>query len=82
MWQDWAINLIQWVFVVNLFFFILDRTKKPPLIPSIISSAGIFLISITLATLGLWGSAMSAAIMSFEWAIIAYQRYRLDTSKI
>ena len=78
MWQDWAINLVQWVFVVNLFFVILDKTKKPPLLPSVVTSAGIFVIAAAMATLELWGSAMSAVIMAIEWGIIAYQRYRLD----
>ncbi|OGG80471.1 hypothetical protein A3A39_04200 [Candidatus Kaiserbacteria bacterium RIFCSPLOWO2_01_FULL_54_13] len=78
MWQDWLVGTVQWVFTIALLFTILDKTKKPPLSTAILTSIGIGIVAITFATLDLWWSFVSAAIMSFEWAIIAIQRYRLD----
>jgi hypothetical protein len=78
MWQDSVITGVQWIFVVALLFTILDKTKKPTLLTSFVSSAGIYIIAFTFATLELWWSFASAAIMATEWGVIAYQRYRLD----
>ncbi|MBI4093429.1 hypothetical protein HY417_00540 [Candidatus Kaiserbacteria bacterium] len=78
MWQDWLITSVQWIFTISLLLIIRDKDKKPPFLPSIITSVGVYLISFAFATLGLWLSFLSALIMATEWAIIAYQRYRLD----
>lgn len=78
MWQDMVITNVQWVFTIALLFTILDKTRKPTLSTSLISSLGIYVIAFTFSTLELWWSALSAAIMATEWGIIAYQRYRLD----
>lgn len=78
MWQDLLITSVQWIFTITLLATILDKRKKPPLWPSIITSAGVYMISFAFASLGLWWSFLTAFIMATEWGIIAYQRYRLD----
>lgn len=81
MWQDWLIMTVQWIFTVTLVLIILDKDKKPAFLPSIITSVGVYAISFAFASLGLWLSFVSSAIMATEWGIIAYQRYRLDKKR-
>lgn len=78
MWQDWLITTVQWIFTITLLLIIRDKDKKPAFLPSLITSIGVFAISFAFATLELWLSFVSSAIMATEWGIIAYQRYRLD----
>ena len=80
MWQDWVIMSAQWVFAVTLLMIILHKDQKPPFLSSLITSFGIYAIAFAFATLGLWLSSLSAIVTATEWAIIAYQRYRLNKS--
>ncbi len=76
MWQDWAIAIVQVVFIVALVPSLLHREHKPALWTSIPTSLGLAVIAVSYMTLGLFWSALASSAMTLGWAILAYQRLR------
>ena len=81
MWQDWVISIVQWWFVITLIPTIRDKTQKPALMTGVSATIGLYVIAFANATLDLWAASLSSAILASLWALLAYQRWRLDHSK-
>lgn len=78
MWQDWVLAAMQLVFIGALVPTMLHEHKKPTLSTAILITAGVSISSLVYFTLAFWGSAIATTVHALQWAIVAYQRYRLD----
>ena len=78
MWQDWVLSVIQIVFIVALVPTMLHENKKPTLSTAVMITLGVATASFVYFTLALWGSCVATFIHALQWAIIAYQRRKLD----
>ncbi len=76
MWQDWAIAIVQIVFIAALMPSLLHSEHKPALWTSIPTSLGLAVIAISYISLGLFWSALASTMMTLGWAILAYQRWK------
>lgn len=81
MWQDWVIAIVQWVFIAALVPSLLHPTEKPTLSTSLTTGIAIFVFAFTYATLGLWTSVVSSAMLGTAWLALAYQRWRLNSRR-
>ena len=78
MWQDWVIVTVQTVFAFSLLPTVFHPTQKPTLSTAVITVGCIFVMVFIFATLSLWFAATMAAVNALLWAILAFQRYRLN----
>ncbi len=78
MWQDWALAIIQWVFVAALIPTILHKTHKPAFSSSLITALGMTVVVYTYYTLDLWQATIGAGVTALAWYILLYQRWRLN----
>lgn len=81
MWQDWAIAIIQWVFVVALIPTIRDPLAKPKFSSSLLTAVLLTAMSGTFVTLELWNGAFSSLAIAIAWYILAFQRWKIDNKK-
>ena len=82
MWQDWLLSVAVWVLLFAMIPTLISKTEKPALLTSLITGSALAIIAFVYATLSLWWSAVPTALISASWFVLAYQRYRLDTSQI
>lgn len=75
MWQDVVIAVTQSALTVSI-VPMLFRGGKPTLWTSIPTGTGLAVIAITVLTLSLWLSAVSAAVASALWFMLAFQKIR------
>jgi len=81
MWQDWVIAGVQIVFAISLIPSVLHKENKPSLSTSVFTSAGLYTLSFVYFMLALWFSCVMSGIIATLWALLAYQRYRLNMRK-
>lgn len=81
MWQDWVIAGVQIIFAISLVPSVFHATHKPSLSTSIFTSAGLYTLSFVYATLLLWFACIMATTIGTLWAILAYQRHRLNKNR-
>lgn len=79
MWQDLIIAAVQWGLAVALLPTILHKTHKPALSTAIFNTALLAILAGTFASLGLWMAAAVTTLSSGAWALLAYQRRRLNS---
>lgn len=77
-WQDWIFTIGQFIFVIALIPTIRGK-DKPAFITSLITTIILYSFSFTYITLKLWGSAIFASLNATAWAILAIQKYIIDT---
>ena len=73
-WQDLVIAIAQGVFALALIPTVLEK-GKPPLATSLPISIGLIAITVAVASLELWWSAISTFANAALWAVIAFQRW-------
>lgn len=78
MWQDWALTVVQFVFIASLLPTVLHPEHKPTLSTSIVTACGVCTVAYVYWTLSLWVSFFAGVVLGIEWATLAYQRWRLD----
>jgi len=78
MWQDWVIAGVQAIIALSLIPTVRHATHKPTMSTSVLTATGMFILSLTFATLALWFATLMSAVIGALWTILAYQRYRLN----
>jgi hypothetical protein len=76
-WQDPVLTAAQAVFIVALFPSILSK-DKPALATSLMNGAVTAGIALVYISLFLWFAAITAAINSMLWLVLAAQKYGMD----
>jgi hypothetical protein len=74
-WQDWVLSLGGFVILLSLFPTI-RGDQKPALTTSVMSAVIVGVFTFTMATLGLWFSALANGGIAVAWAVLALQRYQ------
>ena len=77
-WQDDVVAVIQWIFVIALLPTLLHPTDKPTFATAVVTGTSLFVMAATFATVLWYVSALSTAASGTAWAILAYQRYRIN----
>jgi hypothetical protein len=80
MWQDTVIALCQLAAVPAMLPSIFGK-DKPAFKTSFINMIIVSIITFTLMTLKLWFSAVTASLIAVCWAVLAFQKWRIDTTK-
>jgi hypothetical protein len=75
-WQDWVFSVGGFIMLLSL-LPTLRGDQKPALTTSAMTSVLVFCFTLTMASLGLWLSALANAGMSVAWGILAVQRYQI-----
>jgi hypothetical protein len=78
MWQDYVIALVQWLFLIALVPSIRHPLNKPPLSSCIMTSVCGYVLCFTFGSLHLLNSTLASGALATAWALLAYQRYKLD----
>jgi ethanolamine transporter EutH len=76
-WQDPVLTAAQISFTIALFPSIMSR-DKPALATSLLNGTVAAVISCIYATLSLWFAAVSAAVNSAFWLLLAVQKRAAD----
>ena len=74
-WQDWVFFLGGLIILVSLVPTI-RGAQKPALATSAMSTVLICVFTFTMASMGLWLSALTNGLIAGAWGILAVQRYR------
>ena len=74
-WQDWAIMVINFLFAAFL-IPMMRRPGKPPLLSSVTTATGLFMMAVVMLTLNLWLAAGSSALSASAWTILVIQGVR------
>ena len=74
-WQDIILSIGSWLFIIALIPSILGK-NKPPISTSVLTGSVLAVFSLTYATLELWLSVASTALLSLAWFLLAVQKYR------
>jgi len=72
-WQDIVISIGSWLFIIALIPSIRGK-EKPPVSTSILTGSVLAVFSLTYATLELWISVASTALLAGAWFILAVQK--------
>lgn len=78
-WQDWVLTAGAIAFIVALAPSVLSK-DKPALTTSLLTGTVLAIYTIVYVTLSLWLSAITLAITSLTWFILAYQKYAMNKS--
>jgi hypothetical protein len=78
MWQDWAIAGIQLAIAISFLPTIFHPMHKPELKTCIFTASCVLGFAVVYFTLQFWFAMMMASILALEWAIVGFQRYRLN----
>ena len=84
MWQDFAITLIIYMFVIVTIPQVIDVLKKKTRLNPLTAGPtafGNYLMAIVFATLGLWISATSSLFIASLWLIIFIGSWRRKNNK-
>jgi hypothetical protein len=76
-WQDWVLSVGGFAILISLLPTI-RGDQKPALTTSFMSSVIVALFAFSMATLGLWLSAVANAGIAIAWGVLAWQRYTLN----
>jgi hypothetical protein len=76
-WQDPVLTAAQAMFILALFPSILSK-DKPALATSLLNGAVAACIGLVYVSLSLWFAAISAALNSILWLVLAAQKYGID----
>jgi hypothetical protein len=74
-WQDWVFAISGFILGASLIPTI-RGDDKPALSTGILTTAIVTIVSITMATLGLWLAAGTNVLIVLGWATITVQKYR------
>ncbi len=80
MWQDTVIALCQLAFLPSMLPTLLGN-DKPALTTSALNAVIVSIIVLTFVTLELWFSVITGAITASIWAILAVQKWQIDSKK-
>ncbi len=75
-WQDWVFSVGGFVLLASLVPTI-RGDQKPALTTSVMSAVLIGTFGVTMASLGLWLSAVANVANGLAWAVLAVQRYTM-----
>lgn len=78
-WQDIVISIGQLIFVLALIPSIVGN-DKPAVSTSLINGLILAIFTFTFASLGLWFSTISSAMISLAWIFLAKQKHTLNKS--
>ncbi len=76
-WQDIVISVGQLIFVLALLPSIVGK-DKPAVSTSLINGVILAVFTFTFASLELWFSTISSAMISLAWFFLARQKYTLN----
>ncbi len=76
MWQDTVIAICQGFFVLSLVPMVRGH-EKPPLSTCLMSVTLVGIITFTLASLKLWFSVLTAAMIGLMWIILTAQKLQI-----
>ena len=79
-WQEIVFFVGQMVFNISLIPSIMGK-DKPALLTSVLTSGMIFIYAFTYTTLSLWVTSISVATTGIFWAVLAFQKYKLNKKK-
>lgn len=74
-WQDWVLSLGGFVILLSLVPTI-RGDQKPALTTSVMTTVIVGVFTVTMATLGLWLSAVANGGIAIAWSVLALQRYQ------
>ena len=72
-WQDWLISVGTWVILLALLPSIFSK-DKPALKTSLLTGTVLAFFAFAYATLNLWTSTISTALISIAWFVLAVQK--------
>lgn len=78
MWEDVLPGSVNWVLVIGFFPTVLSKHEKPAFVSSVITATCLSGIALAYRSLSLWLAAIPAAIQALQWAVLGYQRYRIN----
>ena len=84
MWQDFAITLIIYMFVIVTIPQVIDVLKKKTRLNPLTAGPtafGNYLMAIVFATLGLWISVTSSLLIASLWLVIFIGSLRIKNNK-
>jgi hypothetical protein len=73
-WQDWVF-FVGGLFVLVSLIPTISGNEKPALATSVTTCVLVAVFTITMASLGLWLSALTNALISLAWGALAVQRW-------
>ena len=76
-WQDWVFS-VGGLFVLVGLVPTIRGEQKPALATSLLTTTLVAIFAATMASMSLWLSALTNALISAVWGILAVQRYRQD----
>ena len=79
-WQELVFFLGQMIFNISLLPSIFSK-DKPALITSMLTATVIFVYVFVYGSLSLWLTGISVGTTGLLWAVLAYQKYRMDKTK-
>jgi len=77
-WQDIVFGGGQWAMAAAQFFTVRHPRNKPAFWTSALTAPVLCSFTITFASLGFWNSAAAALVLTCQWSMLGYQRYRLS----
>jgi len=80
LWQDIVISISQLILFIGLIPSI-KSAQKPALSTSVISASAVTVITITLGTLYLWLSVVTASLIAGGWWILAWQSWTIEKKR-
>ena len=79
-WQDWILTTGSILFIIALAPSVFSK-DKPALTTSLLTGTVLAVFAFVYATLSLWLAALTVAITSLTWFILAYQKYAMKDNK-
>ncbi|HLF80033.1 MAG TPA: hypothetical protein VJB57_21345 [Dehalococcoidia bacterium] len=79
-WQDWVFS-IGGLFVLVGLVPMIRGEQKPALATSLLTTTLVAIFAATMASMSLWLSALTNAMISIAWGVLALQRYRQDRAR-
>ena len=73
-WQDYVIAVGSIIFIIALMPTVLSK-EKPHLSTSLMTGTVLMVFAITYLTLRLWFAAITTALTSLQWFVLAVQKY-------
>jgi len=80
-WQDYVISAVGWAFAVALVPTLRPGAPKPPALTSFCNAALLWVLGLTMSTLGTRLGALSMLVTSGCWAVIGIQGIRIRGEK-
>lgn len=74
-WQDFVLTAGTWVFIFAL-VPTLRAKEKPTFVTSFLTGTTLIIFAVVYASLALWISVVSSALLAILWYILAIQKYK------